>query len=197
MLDRIQAALPGLPPAERRVAKLALADAHAFALLPVRELALRARVSTPTVVRFCRSMGYDGLADFKRKLTGSVGSGVLTVSGGALLDGRADAAACQVPNGFCGTWIGNAAGSSGVLTVTGAGSEARLLGPLIMGNLGVNKSIGFGVAGGHTTASVRVAISVSLRSIVKCRSLPRASSPPVEKTKFSRSINTSYSSNDR
>ncbi|MFC5609541.1 MurR/RpiR family transcriptional regulator [Variovorax soli] len=76
MLDRIQAALPGLPPAERRVAKLALADAHAFALLPVRELALRARVSTPTVVRFCRSMGYDGLADFKRKLTGSVGSGV-------------------------------------------------------------------------------------------------------------------------
>jgi len=76
MLDRIQAALHSLPPAERRVARLALADANAFAELPVRELALRARVSNPTVVRFCRSMGYDGLSDFKRKLSGSVGSGV-------------------------------------------------------------------------------------------------------------------------
>ena len=76
MLDRIQAAMPSLSPAERRVAKLALADANAFALLPVRELALRARVSNPTVVRFCRSMGYEGLSEFKRKLAASVGSGV-------------------------------------------------------------------------------------------------------------------------
>jgi RpiR family carbohydrate utilization transcriptional regulator len=28
--------------------------------------------SKPTVVRFCRSMGYDGLSDFKLKLAGSV-----------------------------------------------------------------------------------------------------------------------------
>jgi hypothetical protein len=28
------------------------------------------------VVRFCRSVGYDGLADFKRKLAGSVNEGV-------------------------------------------------------------------------------------------------------------------------
>ena len=47
-----------------------------FASLPVGELALRARVSKPTVVRFCRSVGYDGLADFKRKLAGSVNEGV-------------------------------------------------------------------------------------------------------------------------
>ena len=33
--------------------------------LPVVELADRAHVSKPTVVRFCRSVGYDGLADFK------------------------------------------------------------------------------------------------------------------------------------
>jgi len=33
-------------------------------------------VSKPTVVRFCRSVGYDGLADFKLKLAGTVNEGV-------------------------------------------------------------------------------------------------------------------------
>jgi len=76
MLDRITASLPSLAPAEQRVARLVLQDARAFARLPVRELAERAQVSKPTVVRFCRSMGYDGLADFKLKLAGSVSEGV-------------------------------------------------------------------------------------------------------------------------
>lgn len=76
MLERIKAALPALPPAEQRVAKLLLVDARAFANLPVSELADRAHVSKPTVVRFCRSVGYDGLADFKLKLAGSVNEGV-------------------------------------------------------------------------------------------------------------------------
>ena len=76
MLDRIRACLSALPPAEQRVAKLVLADARGFASLPVGELAARAQVSKPTVVRFCRSVGYDGLADFKRKLAGSVNEGV-------------------------------------------------------------------------------------------------------------------------
>ena len=76
MLDRITASLPSLAPAEQRVGRLVLEDARAFARLPVRELAARAQVSKPTVVRFCRSMGYDGLADFKLKLAGSVSEGV-------------------------------------------------------------------------------------------------------------------------
>ena len=76
ILERVKAALPALPPAEQRVAKLLLADARAFANLPVSELADRAHVSKPTVVRFCRSVGYDGLADFKLKLAGSVNEGV-------------------------------------------------------------------------------------------------------------------------
>ncbi len=53
-----------------------LQDPHSFARLPVRELAAKANVSKPTVVRFCRSMGYDGLADFKLKLAGNVAEGV-------------------------------------------------------------------------------------------------------------------------
>lgn len=76
MLDRIAASLPSLAPAEQRVGRLVLADPHSFARLPVRELAEKANVSKPTVVRFCRSMGYDGLADFKLKLAGNVAEGV-------------------------------------------------------------------------------------------------------------------------
>ena len=76
MLDRVRASIPALPPAEQRVAKLLLLDPRSFATLPVGELSERAHVSKPTVVRFCRSVGYDGLADFKRKLAGTVNEGV-------------------------------------------------------------------------------------------------------------------------
>ena len=76
MLDRIKASLPSLAPAEQRVAKLVLLDPRLFANQPISELAIRAHVSKPTVVRFCRSVGYDGLSDFKLKLAGSVSEGV-------------------------------------------------------------------------------------------------------------------------
>ena len=46
MLDRIRAAIPALPPAEQRVAKLVLADPRSFASLPVGTLAERSQVST-------------------------------------------------------------------------------------------------------------------------------------------------------
>src|SRR5450830_968878 len=76
MLDRIKACLPSLAPAEQRVAKLVLSDPRSFAKQPISELAARAHVSKPTVVRFCRSVGYNGLSDFKLKLAGSVSEGV-------------------------------------------------------------------------------------------------------------------------
>ena len=76
MLERVKACLPSLAPAEQRVGKLVLGDPRAFANLPISVLADRAHVSKPTVVRFCRSMGYDGLSDFKLKLAGSVNEGV-------------------------------------------------------------------------------------------------------------------------
>ena len=75
MLDRIRAALPALPRSEQRVAKLVLADPRRFARLTIGEMADRAHVSKPTIVRFCRSMGYHGLVDFRRKLQGSVPEG--------------------------------------------------------------------------------------------------------------------------
>lgn len=76
LLDRIKASLPSLAPAEQRVGRLVLADPRAFANLPITELAVRSHVSKPTIVRFCRSVGYDGLTDFKLKLAGNVSEGV-------------------------------------------------------------------------------------------------------------------------
>lgn len=89
MLERIAASLPSLAPAEQRVAQLVLDDPAAFARLPVRTLAELARVSKPTVVRFCRSMGYDGLADLKLKLVGSVSEGVPFVHRSVDVDDKA------------------------------------------------------------------------------------------------------------
>ena len=76
MLERIQASLAGLSPAEQKVARLLLADPRSFASLPIATLAGQADVSQPTVVRFCRSLGYGGLIEFKRALAGSVNEGV-------------------------------------------------------------------------------------------------------------------------
>ncbi len=76
MLERIKSTLSNLAPAEQRVGKLLLTDPRTFSTLPVTELAQRAQVSKPTVVRFCRSMGYEGLSDFKLKLAGSLSEGV-------------------------------------------------------------------------------------------------------------------------
>ncbi|MBL0422752.1 MurR/RpiR family transcriptional regulator [Ramlibacter sp. AW1] len=75
MLDRIQKSLATLPPAERRVGQLVLQEPADFARLPVGELAARARVSRPTVVRFCRTLGYDGLSDFKSRLASELARG--------------------------------------------------------------------------------------------------------------------------
>lgn len=75
MLDRIRATLASLAPAEQKVAHLVLSDPRGFAGLPIADLAHRAGVSKPTVIRFCRSLGYGGLTDFKLRLAGS-GEGV-------------------------------------------------------------------------------------------------------------------------
>ena len=76
MLERIKSTLSSLAPAEQRVGKVLLTDPRSFSILPVTELANKAQVSKPTVVRFCRSMGYKGLSDLKLKLAGSLSEGV-------------------------------------------------------------------------------------------------------------------------
>ena len=91
---------------------------------------------------------------------GNWGTGTLTVSGGALLDATVNAAACSAPGGNCYNFIGNAAGSTGTLTVTGAGSEVRTLRNFTVGQTAVftnpPNDFTFGTLGGTTNANLNV-----------------------------------------
>jgi RpiR family carbohydrate utilization transcriptional regulator len=77
VLSRIKSCLKDLAPAQARVAQLLLADPRVFCALPVAELAQRAQVSNPTVVRFCRSVGMEGLSDFKLKMAAELSGGAV------------------------------------------------------------------------------------------------------------------------
>lgn len=68
LLSQIRRILPSLSPAELRVAEHVLAHARAVVNDPIAEIARAASVSQPTVIRFCRSLGCEGLSDFKLRL---------------------------------------------------------------------------------------------------------------------------------
>lgn len=68
LFARIKRLRDTLSPAEQRVADLALAHPRSMVGDPIAQIASRAQVSQPTVIRFCRSLGCEGLSDFKLKL---------------------------------------------------------------------------------------------------------------------------------
>jgi glucokinase len=68
ILGQIQRARDSLSPAERRVADHVLAHPRSALSDPIVEIARAAQVSQPTVIRFCRSLGCEGLSDFKLRL---------------------------------------------------------------------------------------------------------------------------------
>lgn len=76
VLARIEQQLPDLSTAESKVARLILDQTQAVARSTLAEVAQLAAVSEPTVIRFCRSIGYDGWPDFKIKLAASLMVGV-------------------------------------------------------------------------------------------------------------------------
>ncbi|MBX3607511.1 MAG: glucokinase [Piscinibacter sp.] len=78
LLERVRAARDSLSPAEKRVASYVLDNPRAALNDPIALIAQGAEVSQPTVIRFCRSLGFQGLADFKLKL-GSGLTGTLPV----------------------------------------------------------------------------------------------------------------------
>jgi RpiR family carbohydrate utilization transcriptional regulator len=68
----IRARAAAMPKAQRQVA-VAMLHAPDFALRAnVDDLARRAGVSPPTIVRFCRALGFAGLKDFKLRLAQSL-----------------------------------------------------------------------------------------------------------------------------
>jgi RpiR family carbohydrate utilization transcriptional regulator len=72
ILSQIKDSYTELRPAERRVADVVLADVTFSVDASNAEIAKRAEVSEPTVTRFCRAIGCDGVRDFKLKLAQSV-----------------------------------------------------------------------------------------------------------------------------
>ena len=74
-LGKIRAEFDSLPAAQRQVGQVFLDDPEASVRANVEELARLANVSAPTVVRFCRALGFDGLSDFKLQLAQSLGVG--------------------------------------------------------------------------------------------------------------------------
>ncbi|MDM4764644.1 glucokinase [Pelomonas sp. SE-A7] len=68
ILSQIRRARSELSPAELRVAEHVLAHARDVLNDPIAEIAKAAHVSQPTVIRFCRSLGCEGLSDFKLRL---------------------------------------------------------------------------------------------------------------------------------
>jgi glucokinase len=72
LMERVQHLQGELSPAEQRVATLVIEHPRKVLLEPIVEIARLADVSQPTVIRFCRSLGFTGLADFKLKFAGSL-----------------------------------------------------------------------------------------------------------------------------
>ncbi|RZA31554.1 MAG: glucokinase [Lysobacteraceae bacterium] len=72
LMDRVQQLRHELSPAEQRVAGLVLEHPRKVLSEPIAEIARLADVSQPTVIRFCRSLGFQGLAEFKLKFAGSL-----------------------------------------------------------------------------------------------------------------------------
>lgn len=68
ILAQIRRVREDLSPAELRVAEHVLAHPRAVVNDPIAEIARAADVSQPTVIRFCRSLGCEGLSDFKLRL---------------------------------------------------------------------------------------------------------------------------------
>jgi len=68
ILSQIRRVRSELSPAELRVAEHVLAHPHSVVNDPIADIARAAQVSQPTVIRFCRSMGCEGLSDFKLRL---------------------------------------------------------------------------------------------------------------------------------
>ena len=63
---------------EAKVADFVLAHANEVISMRIVDLASRSQVSEPTVIRFCRALGFDGFQSFKLQLAQQLGMGSVT-----------------------------------------------------------------------------------------------------------------------
>jgi len=72
VLDQIRSSYESLSRSHKLVAQAVLDDPHWVLHSNVGDIAARVEVSNPTIIRFARSVGCEGLSDFKLKLAGSL-----------------------------------------------------------------------------------------------------------------------------
>lgn len=78
LITRMTQMRPQLRPAEKRVADIVLNDIESAVRASNSQLAQAAGVSEPTVTRFCRTLGCDGVRDFKLRLAQSLVAGPMS-----------------------------------------------------------------------------------------------------------------------
>ncbi|AJT42705.1 MurR/RpiR family transcriptional regulator [Psychromicrobium lacuslunae] len=69
----IYSLLPSLPPAARRIGELIVAEPAVVLQSTISELAKRCQTSDPSVVRFCRTLGFTGYVQLRLALATEIG----------------------------------------------------------------------------------------------------------------------------
>lgn len=72
MIGKIEALLPDLRKSEQKVAELVLSRPNVITNMSMADMARKAGVSQPTVLRFCRAVGCSGFQDLKIRLIGDL-----------------------------------------------------------------------------------------------------------------------------
>jgi len=75
IIRRITDNHPALRKSEAKVANFVLAHANDVINMRIVDLAAQSEVSDPTVIRFCRALGFDGFQSFKLQLAQQIGMG--------------------------------------------------------------------------------------------------------------------------
>lgn len=96
LLTQIEAARDSLSRSEARVADYVLSFPASVLELSIEALSREAGVSEPTVARFCKSIGFSGLKQFKIQLARSLGGGVPFVHQDVSADDTVGSAAAKV-----------------------------------------------------------------------------------------------------
>ena len=97
LVDRIRQVEPLLNRAEKSVAKAVLADIDRATRSSTKELAKRAGVSEPTIVRFARHVGCTGFADLKRRVSQDIATArMFVLSDHAVISHDTESVAGQV-----------------------------------------------------------------------------------------------------
>lgn len=73
VLDRIERVYSTLSRSERQVADYVMANPISFTRTPISHITARCGASAPTIMRFCRAAGFDGLTDLKLSMVAMLG----------------------------------------------------------------------------------------------------------------------------